>query len=236
MFAENGHNLLLVARDKKRLIQVKESIKEDVDIKVINLDLSMAESGKKLHEYVQKNNFSINILVNNAGFGDYSYFQKANQQKLLNMIDLNIRALTELTHLFLPTISKQPDSHILNVASVAAFLPGPGMAVYYATKHYVLAFSEGLAEELKNSKTSVTVLCPGPTASNFLSVSAMEKSSLVKDRKLPSARAVAEYGYKSMNNNKTVAVPFMSNKLASQAHRFLSRSFIARIVDRSQNG
>lgn len=146
------------------------------------------------------------------------------------MINLNITTLTHFTKLYVRDMVKRGSGKILNVASTAAFQSGPTMAVYYATKAYVLSFSEALDNEVSNKGVSVTTLCPGPTESGFQAAAAMEESNLVKGKKLPSSREVAEYGYASMMKGKTVAIHGMMNYLMANSVRFLPRALVVKVT------
>jgi uncharacterized protein len=167
--------------------------------------------------------------VNNAGFGDYGYFHEIDIEKEKQMIDLNIRTLTELTYLFGKDMVERKRGKILNVASTAAFQPGPFMAAYFATKHYVLAFSEAIAEEWASFGVKVTALCPGPTESGF-SVAASATENQMFAKKLPSAREVAEYGYRSLISGKRVAIHGKMNNFLAFIVRFTPRIVIVKII------
>jgi short-subunit dehydrogenase len=151
------------------------------------------------------------------------------------MVELNVGALTRLARAYLPGMVERGGGRVMNVASTAAFQPGPLMAVYYASKAYVLSFSEALAEETRGSGVTVTALCPGPTASGFQSGATMEESRLVKGRKLPTASSVAAYGVKAMNRGDVVAVPGVANKVMAASIRFSPRPVVRRLVHRMQD-
>ncbi|MFL5486573.1 MAG: SDR family NAD(P)-dependent oxidoreductase, partial [Gemmatimonadaceae bacterium] len=170
------------------------------------------------------------ILVNNAGFGLGGEFADTDLTRELEMIQVNIAALTHLTKLFLPAMIKRHSGHILNVASTAAFQPGPLMAVYYATKAYVLSFSEALAEELRNSGVSVTALCPGPTRTDFAATAEMTNSRLFTAFGAADAADVAEYGVDAMMHGRRVAIPGIKNKIIAQANRFAPRTVSAKVA------
>ena len=174
------------------------------------------------------------MLVNNAGFGDFGEFADASPERLDQMIELNVGSLTRLSRTYLPAMLERGSGHVLNVASTAAFQPGPLMAVYYATKAYVLSFSEALAEETRGTGVTVTALCPGPTASGFQAGAAMEQSRLVHGRKLPTAASVAAYGVKAMQRGDVVAVPGFGNKVLAASVRFSPRPVIRRMVHKMQ--
>lgn len=229
IFARNGYDLVLVSRNKT---DTADEVFSDISIIDMQLDLSRLDSVAKLCTYLKAKSITVDVLVNNAGFGDYAEFKDADFSKLNQMIQLNITALTELTHSLLPVMIKQKSGKIINLASVASFLPGPYMAVYYATKHYVLTFSESLAEELSNSGVTVTALCPGPTQSKFQSAASMESSKLVKGRKLPTSQEVAEYGYKVAMSGQRVAIHGWRNRALSIVARLMPRNTMARMVNK----
>lgn len=233
--ATQKRNLILVARDKKTLTNLKtELTKYDIDVQILPLDLTDSTSASTLQKFCKSNNLTISELINNAGIGSTGDFLNSDLKTQLTMVDLNVRSLTEITHRFLPEINKSDNGRIMNVASTAAFAPGPGMNVYYATKHYVLAFSEALSEELSSTNTSVTALCPGPTATNFAKAAHAESLSIFKGS-LPTAKDVAEYGWKSMQSGKRVAVHGKRNKTMVQILRFLPRRYILKIVKKIQS-
>jgi len=225
----------LVSRDSKELENVAAEIHTDFGAKVdfIALDLTQDGAVEKLWKKVDKRN--VHTLINNAGFGDLSTVVTADSEKLQSMITLNISALTQLSQLAAQKMKSEGTGQILNVASIAAFIPGPGMATYYATKAYVLSFSEALSEELKGTGVSVTVLCPGPTKTHFAESAGAEKSGLFSGN-IPTAADVAEYGYTAMKNGKVVAVHGLKNKLSSLVMpRLLPRFVIRKIVNKLQN-
>ena len=197
------------------------------------IDLSKPGAAIKLNKKLKSKKIKVDMLINNAGFADFNLFYKADLAKLTEMMNVNIVALTELTHLLLPEIKKSRHGKIMNVASTAAFLPGPYMAVYFASKHYVLAFSEALAEELKGSRVSVTALCPGAFASGFQQRANMQETKLIKDKKLPSSKEIAEFGFTAMLKSKRVAIPGLQNKASAFLPRLLPRKTVARIVSKA---
>jgi short-subunit dehydrogenase len=237
VMAQKGHHLLLVARSEDKLKALQLQLEKSYSIQVIvyALDLSKDSAPEELARYVEHEKISISILINNAGFGDYGYFHEADWGKLNNMIDLNIKSLTHLTHLLLPQMVAAKKGKIMNVASIAAFLPGPLMATYYATKAYVLSLSEALSNELSSYGITVTALCPGPTESGFQQAAALDSSKLMEGRKMPSSKTVAEYGYKAMMQGKAVAVEGFMNKVMVGSIRFTPRSWAVKIVRRMQD-
>ena len=227
--AENGDNLVLVARSKEKLDALKVGLEEKYKINVhtIRKDLARQGSVVELYDELKTLNISINYLINNAGIGDFSLFEVSDWNKLERMINLNVLALTHLTKMFLPEMVASGDGKILNVASTAAFQPGPAMAVYFATKAFVLSFSEAINEEVSGKGVSVTALCPGSTESGFHAV-AIGEGKKVKERSLPSAREVAEYGFRAMMKGKPVAIPGLKNKIMATSVRFLPRSLVVK--------
>jgi uncharacterized protein len=225
--AADGHNLVLVSRNMTRIEDLEYSGQK---VSYISLDLSVNDSAKSLYDEVKKLDIDIDALINNAGFGDFGLFVDSDMSKLSSMIHLNILTLTELTRLFAADMVEKGRGKIMNLASTAAFLPGPYMSVYFATKHYVLAFSEAIAEELSSKDITVTALCPGPTASNFQKTSDMDKSRLVKGKKLPTSLQVAQFGYRAMMRGDRVAIHGVGNRIQSYAVKFLPRNIATKIV------
>ncbi len=225
LLAAQGHELHLVARRADKLDALADELgRERVHTHVA--DLARAGAVAPIVAAVP----SVDILVNNAGVGDFGAFVDADVDKTLDMIQLNVAALTELTRAYLPGMVTRGQGRVLNVASTAAFQPGPLMAVYYATKAYVLSFSEAIAEELRGSGVTVTALCPGPTASGFQAGAEMEASKLVKGRKLPTSAAVARAGLHAMDAGKVVYVPGLRNKVMASSIRVSPRPVVRRLV------
>ncbi len=231
-FAKHKHNVTLVARREDVLNKLADEIKEKykVQVHVLAKDLSDAKQVDEVYEFTTLHNLQVKYLVNNAGFGDYAFFNTANWEKLSGMIDVNIKALTRLSWLYVKDMIKNERGKIMNVASTAAFQPGPLMAVYFATKSYVLSLSEAMANELEDKGVTVTALCPGPTQSEFLKVADMHNSKMIKDRKLPSSKDVAAYGYKAMMKGKNVAIQGTMNYIMAQGARFVPRNTITKLV------
>jgi short-subunit dehydrogenase len=232
IFAKNKINLLLVARSEGKLSGLADELRKQhgITVELLSRDLSSATAAQEIADYCRTKTIAIEYLVNNAGFGDFGMFAESNWEKQLRMINLNIISLTFLTRLFLPEMIRNNHGKILNVASTAAFQPGPTMAVYYATKAYVLHFSEAIANELQGTGVSVTALCPGPTESGFQSAAAMQESKLVKGRKLPAAQEVAAFGYKALMSNKKVAIHGFMNYVMANSVRFVPRNLVVKIL------
>lgn len=234
--AAKGHDLVLVARsaDKLQLLADELIRTQNISAQIISADLGVPGAGHALAKVLAEKGITIDVLVNNAGFADFGDFHTANAAKLDSMISLNIGTLTELMRDLVPGMVARKHGRVLNVASIAAFMPGPLMAVYYATKAYVLSLSEAVAEELKGTGVTVTALCPGPTESGFQAVAAMENSKLVKGRKIMSAEKVAELGVAAMLAGKPVVVTGFKSKLLALSPRFTPRRLIPGIVKRAQ--
>lgn len=230
--ASKGGHCILVARSESKLLELQQewSDKYNVDIKIFAVDLTQPGACQKLYDWVKNEKLEVHILFNNAGFGSYGFFHKTPWQKQANMIDLNVKALTELTYLFLPELIQRRGGHILNNASVAAFLPGPLMAVYFATKAYVLHFSEAVAAEVQDTGVRVTAVCYGPVQSNFQQVSGMDTSRLIKGRTLPDSYTAALFGYQAMLKGKMVAIFGWDNKLMTFLLRLLPRKWVVQMA------
>ncbi|TAE31536.1 MAG: SDR family oxidoreductase [Candidatus Kapaibacterium sp.] len=232
IFARNKQNVILVARSEKKLQEIARELEKSYGITatVIAKDVSKLSAVQEMYDAVQQAGIRVEYLVNNAGFGDFGFFTETSWEKELEMINLNMTSLTALTKLFAKDMVARKSGKIMNVASTASFQPGPLMAVYYATKSYVLSFSEAISNELKDKGVTVTALCPGPTESGFQSAAAMEDSKLVKGKKMPTSKDVAEYGYKAMMSGKVVAVHGAMNKLMAQSVRYTPRAVVRSLV------
>jgi len=231
--AERGGDLVIVARREEKLNELKAELesKHSVAVTVIVKDLSQPNAPTEIYDEVTKVGIEIDYLINNAGFGGRGKFHERDWQTDLTMINLNVVALTALTRLFLPDMVKRNEGKILNVSSTASLLPGPLQAVYYATKAYVTSFSNAIAEELHDTKITVTVLLPGATETEFGSTSGMDETSMFQNTF--SAREVAEDGYNAMikgdlniiagmsfgQQMMMSAVPFMPKKMLLQQVR-----------------
>jgi short-subunit dehydrogenase len=200
--AENGGDLVIVARGKEKLDALKVALekKHKVKVAMIAKDLAAPNAAREIYDEITKSGIEIEFLINNAGFGALGKFHELELERQVNMINLNITALTVLTRLFLPEFVRKNKGKILNVSSTASFMPGPLQAVYYASKAYVTFLSNALAEELQGTKVTVTNLMPGATETEFGAVSGMDKTELFK--KPVTARSVAQDGYKAMIKGK----------------------------------
>jgi short-subunit dehydrogenase len=232
--AEHKFDLVLVARNEHKLDALASELQGSYGISVFVFasDLSQPEASKAIFERCESQGLIIDILINNAGFGDFAFFSDCHWEKQQQMIQVNITALTQLTRLFLPAMIGRKQGRILNLASTAAFLPGPGMSVYFATKAYVLSFSEAIANELARTGVTVTVLCPGPTESGFQQAAAQQESKLVKGKKLPTSRQVAAFGFRALMRGKVVAIHGWKNAMMVSSLRISPRSLIRQVSRR----
>jgi short-subunit dehydrogenase len=236
VLARKGFDLVLVSRKRDALEAAAGQIegKYGVKVHVFAADLRRTEAPQTIFDFLQNENIPIEVLVNNAGFGLLGEFADTKVQRELEMIQVNIAALTHLTKLFLAPMIKRKSGRVLNVASTAAFQPGPLMAVYYATKAYVLSFSQALAEEMRNSGVTVTALCPGPTATDFAVSAKMGKSGLFAAFGIAQAEDVAKFGVAAMMHGRRVAIPGIKNKIIAQASRITPRAVSTRITRMAQ--
>jgi short-subunit dehydrogenase len=236
VLAKKGFDLVLVARKRDALEAAAGQLegKYGARVHVFAADLRRAEAPQMIFDFLHNENIPIEVLINNAGFGLLGEFADTKLQRELEMIQVNISALTSLTKLFLPAMIKRKSGRVLNLASTAAFQPGPLMAVYYATKAYVLSFSQALAEELRDSGVTVTVLCPGPTATEFASSANVGKSGLFAAFGIADAADVAEFGVSAMMHGRRIAIPGIKNKIVAQASRFTPRAVSTRITRMAQ--
>jgi uncharacterized protein len=237
MHAATGGNLVLVARNKVRLDEIKKEIESLYKVTVYTIGRDLSEAGAALDVYneTKRQSITIDYLINNAGFGTFGMFADENWDRELQMINLNITTLTQFTHLFLKDMIARKSGKIMNVASTAAFQSGPTMAVYYATKAYVLSFSEAVDNEVRDKGITITALCPGATESGFQAAAAMEDSALIKGKKLPSSKEVAAYGYKAMLKGKTVAIHGTMNYILANSVRFMPRSIVVAVTRKMQD-
>ncbi len=209
-------DLVLVARREERLRELKAELEQahGVKVHIIPRDLAVPGAARAVYKEVTDLKIDVECLINNAGFGGHGFFHERDWEADKAMINLNVLVLTALTRMFLPGMIERNRGYVLNVASTAGFIPGPLQAVYYATKAYVISFSEALANELSDTNVSVTALCPNFTQTEFIEAGNLTRTRAVKMLFIPSARTVAEYGYRAMKRGKTVAVFGIFNKLA----------------------
>lgn len=236
-FAKDGYDLVLAARSGKQLEALARSLADEFHISVvpISCDLSQIGAGARLMKEIDTQGIAVNVLVNNAGYGQRGAFFESNIAGQLGMVDLNVRALVELTGLVWPRIVKGGRGGVLNVASTAAFQPGPMMAVYSATKAFVLSFTEALWEEARNTGVCVSCLCPGATATGFAEHAGMNDTHLYRTRVM-SAERVARLGYQAFNSNRRIRITGPINALMVYAGRFSPRRLVLKIARRQMAG
>ena len=234
-FARDRFDCILVARSRDKLDELAARLESEFRVKtlVVARDLSKSTAVDEIYEEVSAASMSIDVLVNNAGFPVYGRFVDTDWQTELDMLQVNVVALTALTKLFVRGMVERRNGRILNLASTAAFVPGPLMAVYYASKAYVLSFSQALANELQGTGVTVTALAPGPTRTGFQKRGVMEDSRLVRGQ-IADAKSVAAAGYRGMMRGKTIVIPGFSNKLIPWVARVSPRGAVTRIVRRMQ--
>jgi uncharacterized protein len=235
LFARKGHNLVLVARSADRLRQLASELERAHGTRSLILASDLTEPGAPAYvlDQTTRAEIQVDVLVNNAGFGQFGFFAENDLEVCLQQIQLNVTTLTHLTRLYLPAMIERETGRILNVASTAAFQAGPLMAVYYATKAYVLLFSEAIANELKGTGVTVTCLCPGPTATEFQKRAKITGIRLFKYGAMD-ARTVAEDGYRALMAGKPVAISGFKNWLVAQSVRFAPRQMATAVARRLQ--
>jgi short-subunit dehydrogenase len=231
LFARDRYNLVLAARGADQLNRVAGELQGQfrIAVETMALDLAAATSARSLFDQVQGEGVMVDVLVNNAGFGVFGEFAGMAEEEVLGQIRLNVTALTELTRLFLPSMVARRSGKIMNVASTAAFQPGPLMAVYYATKAYVLSFSEALANELAGSGVVVSCFCPGATDTDFQKRAGLENSRLFRKIGAMNAEVVARDGYRGLMAGKTLVFSGAQNWLAAESVRFAPRKWVTAI-------
>lgn len=236
-YARDGYDLILTARSEDALKSVATRLSNAFGVKATPIanDLGAIGGGKKLADEIAKRGLAVDVLVNNAGFGHAGALTTAPLATSLGMIDLNVRALVELTHIYWDDMLKRGRGGVLNVASTAAFQPGPLMAIYYASKAFVLSFSEALWEEARGTGVLVSCLCPGPTASGFRERAGTGRTKLATAAVVMPSMPVAEEGYRGWRRNKRVVVTGARNRVGAELAQVLPRSVILRLVRNIQS-
>ena len=231
LFAKDHFNLVLVARSGEKLNQVATGLRDQfgITVKTVALDLATAPAARILFDHLQGEGVELDVLVNNAGFGVFGEFAEMAEEDVLGQIHLNVAALTHLTRLFLPGMIARREGRIMNVASTAAFQPGPLMAVYYATKAYVLSFSEALANEVAGTGVTVSCFCPGATDTEFQKRAGIENSRLFKKIGAMNVETVARDGYRGLMAGKTVVISGTRNWLVAKSVRFAPRKWVTAV-------
>lgn len=238
--AERNHDLVLIARSEDRLEALSHEFGQKYGVMVtpIAIDLSTSSAAQDTLRELEARGLRVDVLVNNAGFADFGEFSSSDPAKQVQMLNLNIVTLTMLTRALLPGMLQNKRGHVLNVASTAAFMPGPLMSVYYASKAYVLSFSEALDEELRGTGVSVTALCPGPVETGFQARAAMQDSKLLQSglsrMSLVTATDVAKAAVKALEHGQRVVIPGFMNQLQALLPRLLPRAVIPGIVKNAQ--
>lgn len=231
LFAADGHDLVLLARSGDKLARLAEELegKHGVAAHVLTADLARPEAPQEVFQELQGAGVTVDALVNNAGFGSYGLFAETDLKWELELLQVNVVALTHLSKLFLPGMLARRRGYLLHVASTASFQPGPLMAVYYASKAYVLSLSEALANECAGTGVVVSALCPGPTETGFVAAAGMGDSKLF-DRAVMDARTVAEAGYRGLLAGKTIVIPGFRNNLLARSIGFFPRNLVTKVV------
>lgn len=230
-FAKNGHPLVLVGKDASALYRARDMLKNDyhVPVSLIQRDLTKKENVQAVYTLLQDRKIQIDILVNNAGFGTYGPFIETDLEKELQLIQLNMQCVTHMTKLFSKDMAARGYGKILNIASTSAFQPGPYMAVYFASKAYVLHFSEALHHEFNRYGVTVTALCPGPTKTDFTEHAKGSGKARIFQSMLP-VEKVAHLGYKALMNNQSYKVVGFKNNLLRQLNRCMPRGLTVAIT------
>ncbi len=224
--AADGYNVVLAARNENKLEEIKAQLEADYKIRayVCPVDLSAVDAAEDVYRFTEEKNLPVEILINNAGFGDAGAFHERDWKKQYEMVQVNIVALMQLTHLYTPDMIRRKKGRIMNLSSVAAFCAGPYMSIYYASKEFVRSFSEAVAEEVRGTGVTVTAVCPGPTATGFEKAADMgDQSTMFK--KAASASEAAKIGYRAMKRGKTLCYVGSYTKLMGFGTRFVSRKF-----------
>jgi len=231
LLARDHCNLILVARSADKLNQVAADLRSQsaVEVKVIARDLSAPDGPSSLFAQLQSEGIAVDVLINNAGFGAFGNFSEMSEADILGQIHLNITALTHLTRLFLPAMLARRSGKIMNVASTAAFQPGPLMAVYYATKAYVLSLSEALANEVEGSGVVISCFCPGATDTAFAKRAGIENSRVFKKFAVMDVETVARDGYRGLMAGRTLVISGTQNWLTANSVRFAPRKLVTAI-------
>lgn len=234
-FARDGINLILVARTEKKLIEIKEKIESEYGIEVLILvkDLTREEAPDEIYDEVEKREIRVDFLINNAGFGSFGRLKDTDYETEKDLVKLNVLSLLQMNKLFVPLMVARHYGYVMNVASLAAFMPGPVMANYYASKAYVLSLSEAMHEELKQDGIKVTALCPGPVRTNFQERAQLQKTDTAKSF-IMEAKKVADAGYLGLFRGKAIVVPGTFEKMVPVITKLLPRCLVRKVSFLSQ--
>lgn len=228
-FARNDYNLVIIAEKAGELTGTRQELEEKfhVEITDIPMDLTYEQSVQEIYEHLQDRNIQIDVLVNNAGVGQREKFHETDISKDIKIIRLNIEALVRLTKLFVKDMVSRGEGKILNLGSIAGFQPGPLLAVYHASKAFIVSFSEAISNELEGTGVTVTALCPGPTDTNFFSRADMENTRILEEGTVMEPEEVARAGYEAMMDGETIIIPGMKNKALTFTRRLIPKSMQA---------
>ncbi len=230
-FAADGCRLILSARNQPAMEKLAAELKQShqTQSEILPANLAEPDAPARIFDQLKAKGTQVDILVNNAGFGARGPFSRLPLDRQLEMLQVNVTALTHLTRLFLPGMIERKRGGILNVASTAAFQPGPGMAVYYASKAYVLSLSEALAEEVADAGVTISALCPGPTDTNFVAVAGSRSSKLL-DKSAMTAEAVARIGHRAYRGGRAVKISGLRNAVMAFGVRLAPRSVVRKVA------
>jgi short-subunit dehydrogenase len=236
IFAADSYKLVMISRNYERLLEIQRDLEKQFNTEslVIAKDLSLHNTAMEIFQELTQKNITVDVLVNNAGIGDFSMFFKEDFDRISRMMQLNIVTLTQLTRLFLDGMVERHEGRILNIASMAAFIPGPYMAVYYASKAYVKSFSEAIANELQGTGVTVTAVCPGLTKTGFQQEIGSENSTSAKLNLYSSPKEVAKFAVKAMAEGKEVAIPGIINQSLLYTNKIIPGRLRASIVKKMQ--
>ena len=232
LFAEGKHDLVLVARNQEALRALAQELeqKHGITAHVLAKDLAQPASPQEIFDELSNRGIAVDVLVNNAGFGTHGPFTRSELEKELAMIQVNVTALVALTRLFLPQMISRKSGKIMNVGSMAGFVPGPYMSIYFATKAFVLSHSVSLAQEVKNKGVIVSVLCPGPTKTDFQRRANIAESKILKKSRSMTSWDVAKAGYDGLMSGQIIVVPGLSNKVIRVASKIAPRGLLAKVA------
>ena len=236
LFAQSGRNLILTARSEDKLESLRTELveKHNVHVEVVVADLAEVDAAVRLVDEINSRKLVVDIVVNNAGFGELGQFAEISLDRQMNMVRLNVVTVVQLTRLLLPEMIKRKSGGVLNVGSTVAFQPGPNMAVYYATKAFVLSFSEALHEELLESNIKVVCLSPGPTKTGFADDSGMSATKIFSANAMDS-QSVAKAGFDAYESNRAFVIPGFKNKFGAFLTRLVPRSLTRKLVKKLQS-
>jgi len=237
LLAKDGYDLVLVARRLDRLEELGKTLSQHgIMTYCVSVDLSQPDAAVTVDKYLKERQLQIEVLINNAGFWAVGQFVDIDLQEQLRMIQVNVATLVHLTGLILPGMIARGKGRVMNVASTAAFQPGPLMAMYYATKAFVLSFSEAVHHEIRKTGVTVTCVCPGPTPTEFQTQAKMEESKMFNSRMMVDPVTVAKVGYEAMQKGKRLIIPGKLTNLLAFATRLTPRSLVLRVSERMQKG